>query len=117
MRHIRGMSEQTVILTDALARRVRELQAEKGNPGLMLRVGVNGGGCQGFEYSFGFAESRNPDDRVFEKDGIGVVIDETSLPLLDGSTIDFVDELAGAAFKIINPNAESTCGCGTSFSV
>ncbi len=116
MRHIKGMSE-TVILTDSLARRVRELQAQKGNPALMLRVSVKGGGCQGFEYDFGFADVQNADDRVFEKDGVRVVIDDTSLPLLDGSTVDFVDELAGASFKIINPNAQSTCGCGTSFSI
>jgi iron-sulfur cluster assembly accessory protein len=82
-----------------------------------LRVIVNGGGCQGFEYAFDFAHEKAADDVLFEKDGVKLVIDETSLELLDGAEIDFVDELAGAAFKIRNPNAQSTCGCGTSFSV
>ena len=110
------MNEQnTIILTDSLVKRVRELQ--KGYTALMLRVLVNGGGCQGFEYKFDFAARIEDRDFVFEKDGIKVLIDAESLPLLEGSTIDFVDDLAGASFKINNPNATSTCGCGTSFSV
>lgn len=104
-----------IILTDSLARRVRELQ--KGDTSLMLRVLVNGGGCQGFKYTFDFATKINDGDHIFEKDGIKALIDSDSLPLLEGSTIDFIDDLAGASFKIINPNAKSTCGCGTSFSI
>ncbi len=110
------MSKQdTITLTDSLANRVRELQ--KGDSGLMLRVLVNGGGCQGFEYKFDFATKIDDDDVVFEKNGIKVLIDADSLPLLEGSTIDFIDDLAGSSFKIINPNAKSTCGCGTSFAI
>jgi iron-sulfur cluster insertion protein len=108
-------TSNSIILTDSLADRVRELQ--KGDSGLMLRVVVNGGGCQGFEYKFDFATKIEDGDSAFEKDGIKVLIDADSLPLLEGSTIDFIDDLAGASFKIINPNAKSTCGCGTSFSV
>ena len=106
-----------ITLTDSLVRRVRELQAQRGDANLMLRVAVDGGGCQGFSYRFDFAGAPEADDQTFEKDGVKVVIDGASLELLTGSTIDFVDELAGAAFKINNPNATSSCGCGTSFSV
>ena len=84
---------------------------------VVLRIAVNGGGCQGFEYSFALESAKKADDIVFEKDGVTVLIDEMSLDLLAGSTIDFVDEMAGAAFKIKNPNAKSNCGCGTSFSI
>jgi iron-sulfur cluster insertion protein len=114
----KGMSiEKQVTLTDSLVGRVRSLQEKQGNQSLMLRVAVNGGGCQGFEYSFGFETAAGPDDRLFEKGGVTVVIDDMSLDHLAGSTIDYVDEMAGAAFKIQNPNAKSTCGCGTSFSL
>ncbi len=106
-----------ITMTEGLVRRIRQMQAEKSDPGLMLRITVNGGGCQGFEYAFGFAHEKAADDALFEKDGVRLVIDETSLELLAGSEIDFIDELAGASFKINNPNAQSTCGCGTSFSV
>lgn len=109
--------EKHIILTDALVKRVKALREKQGNQALMLRVAVNGGGCQGFEYQFGFAADVEAEDRVFEKDGVRVVIDEMSLELLDGSVVDFVDEMAGAAFKISNPNAKSSCGCGTSFSL
>jgi iron-sulfur cluster insertion protein len=109
--------EKHIILTDGLVARVRAIREKQGNQDLMLRVAVNGGGCQGFEYAFSLDDSRADDDVVFEKDGVTVLIDEMSLGLLDGSTIDFVDELAGAAFKISNPNAKSSCGCGTSFSL
>jgi len=112
------MSEKnTVTLTDSLTKRIRELQAERGNPALMLRVSVQGGGCQGFEYEFAFAEKTEPDDLVFEKDGIKIVIDTVSLNFLGGATIDFVSDLQGAQFQVKNPNAASSCGCGTSFSV
>lgn len=113
------MDTQThdIILSDALVKRVRELQTRQNNPGLMLRVGVLGGGCQGFEYRFTPETAREDDDHIFEKDGVRVLVDEMSLDLLRGATIDFVDDLVGASFKVHNPNAKSSCGCGTSFSV
>lgn len=105
-----------IMLTNGLIRRVQRAQAERGEPALMLRLAIDGGGCQGFEYKFEFTRDAVPEDRVFERDGVRLLIDETSLPLVAGSTVDFVDELAGASFKVLNPNALSTCGCGTSFS-
>lgn len=83
----------------------------------LLRVGVVGGGCSGFSYTFDLDDTVNEDDLVLERDGAKVVIDETSLPFLEGSEIDYVDEIIGAAFKIHNPNATAACGCGTSFSI
>ena len=83
----------------------------------MLRVAVNGGGCSGFQYEFAITGERNDDDFVIEKDGVTVLVDEISLNYLGGSEIDYAEELIGAAFKIKNPNATASCGCGTSFSV
>ena len=83
----------------------------------MLRVTVSGGGCSGFQYGFDFDDSVGEDDRTFERDGVSVVIDEVSLELLAGSTIDFVEDLIGASFQITNPQATSSCGCGASFSI
>ena len=112
------MSEnKSVTLTNSLVTKVKQLQESEGNPELMLRVVVNGGGCQGFEYGFDFETNVEESDKVFEKDGIGIVIDGASLELLDGSEIDFVEEMIGSSFKINNPNAKSSCGCGTSFSI
>ena len=85
--------------------------------GAMLRVAVNGGGCSGFQYDFSIDTSRNDNDLAIEKDGVTVLVDETSLEFMRGAEIDFADELIGAAFKINNPNATASCGCGTSFSV
>lgn len=85
--------------------------------GKMLRVSVEAGGCTGFQYNFDLVSDRDENDFVIEKDGATVLIDEVSLPLLQGSEIDFVDDLIGAAFKINNPNATETCGCGTSFTL
>ena len=82
-----------------------------------LRVAVLGGGCSGFQYVFGIDAVRTAEDMSVEKDGATVLIDETSMQLLEGSTIDFVDDLVGQSFKIVNPNATASCGCGTSFSV
>jgi iron-sulfur cluster insertion protein len=83
----------------------------------MLRISVSGGGCSGFQYGFDFDEAVNEDDRLFERDGARVVIDEVSLELLKGSRIDFVEDLMGAYFKVENPNATSSCGCGSSFAM
>lgn len=106
----------TVTVTDNAYRRIAHvLQSE--SEGAMLRVAVKGGGCSGFQYVFDIDRARNPDDVTLSRDGATVLIDETSLQLLDGSVIDFVDDLVGQSFKITNPNASSSCGCGTSFAV
>ena len=105
-----------ISLSASAARRINKITT--GQPaGTMLRVEVIGGGCSGFSYRFGFADKANADDRVIERDGAKVAVDEASLPFLAGSEIDFVEEIIGAAFKVHNPNATSGCGCGTSFSV
>jgi iron-sulfur cluster insertion protein len=104
-------------LSPSAARRVAQLATAEGKPGLMLRITVSGGGCQGFQYAFSFDDQIASDDRVFERDGSKVVTDETSLDLLGGAEIDFVEDLMGAYFQVKNPNATSSCGCGTSFAV
>lgn len=108
--------EANVVMTERAAKRIRKvLDGEP--PGSMLRVSVNGGGCSGFQYGFSFDQARQGDDLVLEKDGAVVLIDAVSLPFLEGAVLDFVDDLIGQSFKIENPNATSSCGCGTSFSV
>jgi len=103
-------------LTPAAASRVLELAKGEGNPALMLRLAVSGGGCSGFSYGFSLDGDVTSDDKVFEFHGAKLVVDETSLDLLKGSVVDYVDDLMAASFRIKNPNATSTCGCGTSFS-
>ncbi len=107
----------TITLTDSLIKRIKFLQTQENKPNLKLRILVDGGGCQGFEYKFSLDETVNPEAEVFERDGAGVIVDEISLPFLKGAAIDYVDDLVGAYFKVNNPNATSSCGCGTSFSV
>src|SRR5947209_1221786 len=103
-------------VTSRAARRIAEiLAAEDGKA--MLRVAVTGGGCSGFQYSFAVDDARTGEDIAIERDGAIVLIDPMSLDFLKGAELDFVDDLIGAAFKINNPNATSSCGCGTSFSV
>ena len=104
-------------ISDKAAARIRAIAAAEGNPDLALRVTVSGGGCSGFQYGFKLDATKNADDRVFEHGGVRVIVDETSLELLGGATLDFVEDLVGSYFKMTNPNAVSTCGCGTSFSV
>jgi iron-sulfur cluster assembly accessory protein len=105
-----------VTLSERAARRIaRILASEPG--GTALRVSVSGGGCSGFQYGFDLDKTRAPDDVVIERDGATVLIDAVSLPYMGGSEIDFVDDLIGQAFKINNPNATASCGCGTSFSI
>ncbi len=111
------VEERAVSLSASAAKRVAWLLAQEGQPGLMLRVSVSGGGCSGFQYGFSFDDTVNPDDRTFERDGVTAVIDEVSLELLAGSEIDFVEDLIGASFQVKNPNAASSCGCGASFSI
>src|SRR5262245_52667256 len=105
-----------VTVTANAARRIAWLAAREKQPS-MLRVSVAGGGCSGFQYVFDFETQRNDDDLVIAEGDAKVVIDSTSLELLKGSTIDFVEEMVGSSFQVRNPNAASSCGCGTSFSV
>ncbi len=105
-----------VSVTERAARRIVKVLA--GEPGgSMLRVAVNGGGCSGFQYAFDISRERAADDLVIERDGAVVLVDPVSLDFLRGSKIDFIDDLMGQSFKILNPNATASCGCGTSFSV
>jgi len=106
----------TVTMTSNAARRIKEILASEPDK-RALRVAVNGGGCSGFQYEFALEAKRNEDDTVIEKDGATVVIDSTSLLYMGGSEIDFADDLIGQAFKVKNPNATASCGCGTSFSI
>ena len=106
-----------ILLTDNAARRIAELKTQEDAEGAFLRIAVSGGGCSGFQYGFSFDDQRNEDDLLFEKDGVGVIVDEVSLGLLNGAEIDFVEDLMGASFQIRNPNAASSCGCGNSFSI
>jgi iron-sulfur cluster insertion protein len=110
-------SEMRVSLSASAAKRVKELKAQENLPNAFLRLAVSGGGCSGFQYGFSFDDARQPEDRVFERDGVELVVDETSLGLLAGAEIDFVEDMMGAAFQVKNPNAASSCGCGNSFSV
>lgn len=109
--------ERVMTISDAAVLRLEKLIAAEGNPALMLRITVSGGGCSGFQYGFDFDTKTNDEDITFEKDGVRVVTDNTSLDLLAGSELDYVDDLVGAYFRVHNPNATSSCGCGTSFAV
>jgi len=106
-----------VAFTDAAARKVQELILEEGNPGLKLRVYISGGGCSGFQYGFSFDENRAEDDIAVENEGITLLIDPLSFQYLMGAEVDYSETLQGAQFIIRNPNATTTCGCGSSFSV
>ncbi|MGH8580757.1 MAG: iron-sulfur cluster insertion protein ErpA [Gammaproteobacteria bacterium] len=103
--------------TNAAAEKVRQLISEEGDDGLMLRVFITGGGCSGFQYGFTFDESVNDGDTVVENDGVKLLIDPMSVQYLSGAEIDYSEGLEGAQFVIRNPNAATTCGCGSSFSV
>lgn len=105
----------TVTVTDRAARRIGEIL--KDDPGAMLRVSVEGGGCSGFQYKFDVDRTKADDDIVLKKDSATVLIDPISLQYMAGSQIDFVDDLIGASFKVTNPNATASCGCGTSFTL
>jgi iron-sulfur cluster assembly accessory protein len=113
---MQDIAEQTLTVTERAARRILEITS--GDPSKpILRVAVEGGGCSGFQYKFDLVGETEPDDIVIARDGARVAIDTTSLEYLQGSEIDFVDDLIGAAFRITNPNATASCGCGTSFSL
>lgn len=106
-----------VTLTPAAAKRVATIAAKQGKPDLKLRLAVDGGGCAGFQYKFGLEDAALPDDIATETDGVTLLVDPVSLPLIAGAQVDYVESLGGAAFQVKNPNAASGCGCGTSFSV
>lgn len=110
------MTQADLTLSENAARRIKTIAANEGRP-LMLRVAVDGGGCSGFQYRFDLVDTVEEDDLKIERDGAAALVDVVSLALLKGSEIDFVDELAGAEFRVRNPNAKSSCGCGVSFSI
>ncbi|HMM53551.1 MAG TPA: iron-sulfur cluster insertion protein ErpA [Candidatus Desulfobacillus sp.] len=113
-----AVSEMTPInFSDNAASKVRELIDEEGNAELKLRVFVTGGGCSGFQYGFTFDEVQNEDDTVMQKNGVTLLIDPMSYQYLVGAEIDYTEGLEGSQFVIKNPNASSTCGCGSSFNV
>lgn len=112
-----GMTEAaTIDITPAAAIRVAAIAQKQGKPPI-LRLAVDGGGCAGFQYSFGLAEAIEGDDAIATRDGVTLVVDPVSLDLVRGSAVDFVESLGGAAFRVTNPNAASGCGCGSSFSI
>lgn len=123
MSYLRLMSDiatQTaapITLSPSAAARVRWIADRKGGVDAALRLSVDGGGCSGFSYRFGLAESIEADDIVTETDGVKLVVDSVSIDLLRGCIVDFVDNLGGSAFKVENPIAASGCGCGSSFSI
>jgi iron-sulfur cluster assembly accessory protein len=108
--------DANISVSDRAANRIREIVAQEAGHNV-LRVSVLGGGCSGFRYDFEIVAQTNDDDLIIEKSGARVAIDPVSVPYMTGSQIDFVDDLIGASFKITNPNATASCGCGTSFSL
>jgi len=112
-----AVATPAVTLTESAAARIKKLIAMEGRPDMKLRLSISGGGCSGFQYSFALDDSAAEDDVAFQQHDVTLVIDETSLGLLGGAVIDFVEDLVGASFAVRNPNASSTCGCGSSFSV
>jgi len=113
-----AVTETPLRLSEAAARRINKVVADEKNPTLMVRLEVAGGGCSGFQYKFGFDKSFDAaEDIVIERDGARLVVDKTSLDLLKGSEVDYGENLMEAGFKVVNPNAESSCGCGGSFAV
>jgi iron-sulfur cluster assembly accessory protein len=111
-----GQMDIGVTLSPRAAERIRQIGEAEGRP-VMLRVAVEGGGCSGFQYQFDLVDAAADDDLKVERDGAAALVDEVSLAFIKGSEIDFVDELAGAEFRVRNPNAKSSCGCGVSFSI
>lgn len=103
--------------SDSAVKKLKAIQDDEGNPDLMLRVSVYGGGCSGFQYTFSLDEEVNPTDKTVEKEGVTLIIDQKSYQLLAGSEVDYREGLEGAMFVVNNPNATSTCGCGASFSI
>ncbi len=111
-----GMDPANLTLSPAAARRVALIAEKQGKPA-MLRLSVEGGGCSGFQYRFGLEETPASDDLFTETDGVRLVVDPVSLELIAGCVVDYVESLGGAAFRVENPNAAASCGCGSSFAV
>jgi len=111
------IEDRRIVVTENAARRIAMLKIQEQLESAFLRIAVSGGGCSGFQYGLTFDDQRNADDFVFERDGVSVVVDDVSLGLLNGAEVDFVEDLMGASFRINNPNAASSCGCGNSFSI
>ena len=108
---------EQVTVTESAVAKIADLLAEEGNPNLKLRTFVQGGGCSGFQYGFTFDEETNEDDFEIVKPGVSILIDAMSMQYMTGAVIDYKEDIMGSSFVIQNPNAESTCGCGSSFSV
>lgn len=106
-----------IIVTESAIAKIADLLAEENNPDVKLRAFVQGGGCSGFQYGFTFDEQQNDDDFVIDRGGITVLVDAMSYQYLTGSIIDYTEDIMGSSFSVKNPNAQSTCGCGSSFSV
>jgi iron-sulfur cluster insertion protein len=111
------MNTQTLALTDGAAGRAKKLLTMEENNDLCLRVFITGGGCAGFQYGFTFDELIADDDTIIKKDGVSLLIDPLSLPYLKGATVDYQEDLEGSRFVVNNPNATTSCGCGSSFSI
>ncbi len=109
--------QANIDFSDKAAAKVKALMAQEGDDALRLRVFITGGGCNGFSYGFTFDEDVAEDDAVIDNDGVTMVVDAMSYPYLEGSVVDYVEDLNGAQFVVSNPNAASTCGCGNSFSL
>lgn len=109
------MEKGDIVITEFAVGKLKEIMEKSGKPGSMLRVGISPGGCSGFTYSMNFVDSKKDEDFVFDKEGLTVVIDKASMQKLNGLVIDYAEDLQGSGFKIENPNAEHSCGCGKSF--
>ena len=114
---VQEQAAMPVFFTESAVHRVKELVEDEGNPELKLRVFVTGGGCSGFQYGFTFDEDQAEDDAAVERDGVTLLVDPLSYQYLIGATVDYEEGLMGAQFRVQNPNASSTCGCGSSFSI
>lgn len=112
-----AIAEAPVRVTQSAVDKISEMIAAEGNAALKLRIYVTGGGCSGFQYGFAFEEQAADDDTTIEQGGISVLVDPMSYPYLSGSELDYIDDLSGAQFVVRNPNAQTTCGCGSSFSI
>jgi iron-sulfur cluster insertion protein len=110
-------NERNFSVSDAAISRIAEIMKAEKAEGMMLRVSVSGGGCSGYQYGFTFDDETTADDHMFGRDGVTVVVDDMSLDLLNGAELDFVTDLMGASFQVQNPNATSSCGCGSSFAI
>ncbi len=112
-----SLAPPTLTISAAAAARIAAIKAMEGTRDSVFRITVSGGGCSGFQYGFALDDKINPEDAVFEREGVKVAIDDVSLELVKGSEITWVEDLVGSYFKMANPNAKSSCGCGTSFSI